>query len=366
MAIAADASSGQYTIASGANSGSFNHTCSGTDRLLFVTGTLYGSAAGLALTYNGSAMTQVKSANNAVSGITEVIYCIVAPSTGTNAIAISYTTNGASRWEAKSYTGAQQSTTMVASGTNTGSGTAISVSCDTTGTADCWRVAGIGTSSSRPISQSTNFTSFPSDGLFGSSGGDNGPQATGGSLTMNATQSSAYNWAGAVVAFGPVTATASQDVAGTITPAGTVTLQVTGITITGTITPAGAVSNDGGSSSPGPVSVAGTITPVGEPATITVGFADGTMVGTITPAGALSNQQLSFSGSFEGTIEPTGQVSTDQQGKGVAGTLTPVGALNVPTAIAHGLAGTITPAGDVTPTLYVGVTLILHSNTGSD
>lgn len=173
-----------------------------------------------------------------------------------------------------------------------------------------------------------------------------------------------YNtWSAVSVALND--AASSVDVAGTITPAGTVSTSATNDTLAiGTITPAGAVSTAVESND---VAVAGTVTPTGELDPITVGFADGSFVGTITPAGVVAASQVAFTVDLDGTITPSGDLGdANQVAFTLAGTLTPAGTPGVPTAIEHALAGSVTPAGDVTSGLYEGVTLLLHSNTGSD
>lgn len=178
------------------------------------------------------------------------------------------------------------------------------------------------------------------------------------------TISGSRNWAAITGGIRPTTAV-TQSVAGTITPAGTVATQATNdVLAVGTLTPAGAVSTAVESND---VAVDGTITPTGEIDPITVGFADGSFVGTITPAGIVAASQVAFTVDLDGTITPSGDLGdANQVAFTLAGTLTPAGTPGVPTAIEHALAGSVTPAGDVTSGLYEGVTLLLHSNTGSD
>lgn len=190
-----------------------------------------------------------------------------------------------------------------------------------------------------------------------------------GSYSNSWTNANAFTvWDAQLVGFNVAAAGASESMGGTITPAGAVALQVTALILAGTITPAGAYSDDGGSGSPGPLSMGGTVTPEGELTVITVGFADGTMVGTITPVGALITEQTSLSALVGGNLTPYGGlVEADLViGVSVSGAITPVGSPGVPTEIEHGLAGTITPAGAVTPTEYVGIVLLLSNRSGAD
>lgn len=125
----------------------------------------------------------------------------------------------------------------------------------------------------------------------------------------------------------------SQSVAGTITPTGTVGVEV-GVDLAGVVTPAGAVDVGPG------ISPAGTITPTGTLSAKAAFFQS--VAGTVTPAGVVAVDP-GISGA--GTVAPTGSLNTNVGSVQVSGAVTPTGALDVGPGIAP--AGTVTPTGTV-------------------
>ena len=140
MAIAYDAvSNGEVNPGT---SVSWNHTCTGSDRILFLgiqTNTDSDPTDLTAVTYNSVAMTFI--AKQSISGTSEYLYLyyLINPASGTNSISITRTTSGAMFGFATSYTGAKQSGQPDASTTNTGTGTSLATSV-TTVADNCWTV----------------------------------------------------------------------------------------------------------------------------------------------------------------------------------------------------------------------------------
>lgn len=134
MAVAFDAvgpsSAGTSTTGT---SLSWNHTCSGSNRLLVV-GAAIGASDDTGITatatYNGTSMTSagLVHSNNSTDGYVQIFY-LAAPATGANTVAITIT-GGSVDIEAGSisFTGTDQSTPLANTTTNAGSGTTASVS----------------------------------------------------------------------------------------------------------------------------------------------------------------------------------------------------------------------------------------------
>lgn len=146
MAIAFDSATAGINNATGVNSLSFSHTVgSGSNRLLFLL-VGFGNDGGDVVntpTYNGVSMTLVTKVNSDGTGRFLYLFALVAPTSGSNTVAI--TTSGSVNVlsaVAMGYSGAQQSTTMDASGINTGTGTSISKSI-TTVADNCWLAGGV-------------------------------------------------------------------------------------------------------------------------------------------------------------------------------------------------------------------------------
>jgi len=130
MAIAFDSTSGAQT--GWTTSNSFSHTCSGSDRLLLVwvyfdrgAGAYYTSA----LTYNGSALTQVGTFTVGTAGYGE-LWALVNPASGTNTLSATYSNAGPTAKvaiRALSYNGVNQTTAYGTLATSAGTSTTATV-----------------------------------------------------------------------------------------------------------------------------------------------------------------------------------------------------------------------------------------------
>lgn len=136
MAIAYD-SSAQSSASS--TSVTFSHTCSGADRVLLVDAYWSASATVSSITYNGVAMTNVVSPLDTGGGERHGMFYLIAPATGANNVVL--TLSGSTQIEiaSVSYTGADQTSPIDATRTETGLETGTSYSEAITSIADnCW------------------------------------------------------------------------------------------------------------------------------------------------------------------------------------------------------------------------------------
>lgn len=204
MAIAFDAA-GTATQAL-STSVTFSHTCSGSDRILFVNAAAAFSSSGTVtgVTYNGVAMTLVDSNLPQANSYTSLWY-LVAPSTGANNVVITsssgavLTTGGSI-----SYTGVSQ--TGVPDSTAKNSGVASNLSQSVTTVADkCWVVGACVTGNST-ITAGTGITSRSElDSVNGSTliGDSNGLVTPAGSYSMLFSTTSADSMSLIMASFKP-------------------------------------------------------------------------------------------------------------------------------------------------------------------
>jgi hypothetical protein len=123
MAIAFDAASSDRT--DGATSLTFSHTCTGSDRLLIVALCVQSGASSPTATYNGTSMTLVDSITS--TWVHTYMFRLIAPTTGANNVALSWTGSDAAIGLATSYTGVDQTTPLGTSATASGTSTAVTV-----------------------------------------------------------------------------------------------------------------------------------------------------------------------------------------------------------------------------------------------
>lgn len=201
MAIAVDATS---SGSASATSVTVAHTCSGSDRILFVgLWVQINSDVVTGVTYNGVAMTQV---GKVVNAGTEALYLymLVAPASGTNNIVASKTGSELIQLGAASYTGAKQTGQPDASTTNTGSGTSLTTSV-TTVADNSWLIlsakhtgaASAGTNTTLRIDQSGNGQASIYD--------SNAAQTPAGSKSLQTTTGASQTYAHVMASFSPAT-----------------------------------------------------------------------------------------------------------------------------------------------------------------
>lgn len=131
MALAIDAVS---SAGGSASSFSWAHTCAGSDRVLLLGISWYDTIDTISsVTYNSVAMTLVPSSSKSIGQYTTVLYYLVAPATGSNTVAVTFT-NAVFDFGggAVSFTGADQSTPLGTANTASGTSTTPSVAITST------------------------------------------------------------------------------------------------------------------------------------------------------------------------------------------------------------------------------------------
>ena len=200
MAIAFDA------VSSGGNGGTsqtFSHTCTGTNRLLFVGGfNQEASSTITGVTYDGVAMTEIDSSsqtNNSVS-----LWYLIAPSTGASDVVITRSSStNALVGVGVSYTGCLQS--GVPDSDNTGgssSGSSLTIST-TTVEDNCW-ITGIFRNEAGVNSAGANTTMRNASSI--AMGDTNADQSPAGAHSIGATWSGSVRNVGVVASFAPAPA----------------------------------------------------------------------------------------------------------------------------------------------------------------
>lgn len=188
MAIAYDSGTNS-TMASGTTV-TFSHTCSGTDRILFVGAWSRGTDVS-GVTYNGVSMTACGTGINiGPDGDRFRMYYLVAPATGTNSVVVTGNSGAALvAGTSVSYTGASQTGQPDGYFTTTGSGSSYTGTITTTAD-NSWAVMmvrTVTTGTSTAGSGTTRRTN--TDGHFQLFDG-NGAKTPAGSYSLNATSSS--------------------------------------------------------------------------------------------------------------------------------------------------------------------------------
>lgn len=178
MSIAFDTSTKAAQVNS--NSLTYSHTCTGSNRILFVTiqGQINSDNV-TGVTYAGTSMILVDKDLYPTNGRWSYLYYLVAPTTGANNIVISANATIFMGSAAASYTGVNQSTPIDASTKNTTSSASSLTTTLTTTTNNCWTVMGnangIGNSTGGGSGTTLRQTDGSGYALFDS----NGPVSTG-------------------------------------------------------------------------------------------------------------------------------------------------------------------------------------------
>lgn len=207
MAIAYSA----FSSANGSGSSvTYSHTCSGSDRILFVSAfaPYPGTGSTTGVTYGGVAMTKVDS-NKPQANWDFSLWYLVNPASGANNVVC--TSSGSVSGTnynslAVSYTGASQTGQPDGSAKANGASTTLNQSVTTT--ADNSWVVGAAISGAGAPTASTGVTSRGNIG-FCRIGDSNAPKTPAGSYSMTYTTGSADNWGLIMASFSPVAAATS-------------------------------------------------------------------------------------------------------------------------------------------------------------
>lgn len=205
MAIALDLAS-TISAQAATTSLTFAHTCTGSDRILFVyAGNIVASPNITGVTYNGVAMTEVGHAATQSNEFT-YLWVLVAPATGANNVVITANASSKIAGGAISYTGAKQSAQPDSFNTGVGvAATTLTVST-TVVASGCWLV-GAGSTGNGTIAAGTGMTQRANragDGTFDAAitGDSNGTVATG-SQSLQITNGGADSIGLVVASFAP-------------------------------------------------------------------------------------------------------------------------------------------------------------------
>lgn len=208
MAIAFDtATNGGF--ASG-TSRTFSHTCSGSNRILFVhCGHNASSDIITGVTYNGVSMTQIATVSPTANR-REYLFYLIAPATGANNVVITASGSTSIFGNAASYTGVKQSDQPDNSTTATSS-TTPSETTLTTVADNCWTILCTVMDSSVEPTASTNSTKRIQNGTFTDAVifDSNGAVTPAGSFTMTLTHPGTDQLSRIMASFAPATSTAN-------------------------------------------------------------------------------------------------------------------------------------------------------------
>lgn len=185
----------------------FAHTCTGTDRILFVmaTGDNVASSATddiTGVTYAGAAMTFINKTFVAADRYRYLFY-LIAPATGANNVVITSSTSGGFKsGNASSYTGVKQSAQPDANVVNQTTGTTVTMTL-TTIADNCWTVlsAGAGGANAAAGTGSTLRADSTASQMFDSNGAKTPAGST--SMTVNTSDALSHPIMGVMASFSP-------------------------------------------------------------------------------------------------------------------------------------------------------------------
>lgn len=207
MAIAFDAKTAATTNV--LTSLTYSHTCTGSDRILFVTATgNQGPTATMSATYNGVSMTAIGPSIDSIgTGVPTYVWYLVNPASGANNVVVTSSVIGIST-SAISYTGVAQTSPIDVSNTTAYNTTSTSYSKSvTTTTNNCWLLATVRCASGQAMTAGANTTlrNQTEAVLFG--GGlilDSGAAVATGSNTLTSTCTSQFLGGQIIIGFKPV------------------------------------------------------------------------------------------------------------------------------------------------------------------
>ncbi len=207
MAIAFDAAS--TGTAGTSTSITVAHTCTGSDRILFVGIATFDSGGGQqvsGVTYNGVAMTQIGT-RRVAGNLDNTLWYLIAPATGTNNIVASYASQAEVYLVAASYTGAKQTGQPDATAGNSGQSASAITAVVTTIADNCWVVMSA-TCNSLGLAAGASTTSrteaSPNDaiGFYD----NNAAKTPAGAVTLTATGNATNNTTSSGASFAPAVA----------------------------------------------------------------------------------------------------------------------------------------------------------------
>lgn len=204
MAIAFDATS--LSTAQTTSPITWNHTCTGSDLILWVGFGLGGTSSDnvTGITYNGTSMTLGTKVQTPLDSWI-YLYYLIAPSSGTNTVSVSVSSAVDTKCGASSFTGANQTGQPDATTTNTGSSVTTLATNITTIADNSW-VVGVSGASNLTLSAGTGVTSRSGQvvqGVVWLLGDSNSAKTPAGSYSMTFNDSSSVRMATAMASFSP-------------------------------------------------------------------------------------------------------------------------------------------------------------------
>lgn len=189
---------------SSGTSTTFAHTCSGSDRLLFVEAYSTTGDDVTGITYNGVAMTQINKVSKSGSSEKLYLYYLAAPATGSNNVVVSRSGSGGFlHGAASSYTGAKQTGIPDSQTTTAPVGTGTSLTATTTTVANnCWLVAAF-VCDNGGITAGSGTSVRGGDTSFDVIADSNGAKTPAGSHSLIVNCNSGSNRAAVIASFEP-------------------------------------------------------------------------------------------------------------------------------------------------------------------
>lgn len=131
-----------------------SHTCTGSDRILFVNVMCSSARTISSVTYNGVTMTNI---NRSGGGQPCALYYLIAPATGANNIVVTIDSSSYIYICAGSYTGVKQTSPIDGNSTNSSTSSTVTTSITTTND-KCWSILGARNGTAGQVSGTTNCT----------------------------------------------------------------------------------------------------------------------------------------------------------------------------------------------------------------
>jgi hypothetical protein len=203
MAIAFDAASGGTA---NSNSITYSHTCTGANRILFVSvGNGGGSGSEtFSVTYAGVSMTSILRTVNQSALVFELFY-LVAPATGANNVVVSTSKSSNHFSRSSSYTGASQTGVPDSSGSTELTSTNTTLTVSSTSVADnCWHVTACETDFGCTNTAGTGLTIRSGSSVRYSIGDSNSAKTPPGSVSLGWNFTSNSRTSAIIASFKPV------------------------------------------------------------------------------------------------------------------------------------------------------------------
>lgn len=197
MAIAFDATSGAAAVVG--TTQTFSHTCTGSNRILFVSTYNSGGQVLTGITYSGTAMIFIGRTNYDAGSQYGELWYLIAPATGANNVVVTCSSSVTIQSVSASYTGANQSGQPDASTTSNQGGagtTSHTTTLTTTATTDCWAVLGSFNNSGVNTAAGTGSTQrnlIAGNSWIGDSNASITPSSTYAMQVTNTSQVAAWN-----------------------------------------------------------------------------------------------------------------------------------------------------------------------------